>query len=67
MLVSAGSISTTATSLVRELARERLDVVELDDPRGLGEIDRRADVARPRDDAPVRVRGRANDSSTLPW
>ena len=66
MLVSAGSASTHGHVAVRELALERLEVVELDDARGLGRADRRADVALALDDCPP-ASSAANDSSTVPW
>ena len=43
---------------VGELALQRLDVVELDDARGLGERDRRPDVALALDDVALRVERR---------
>ena len=58
MLVSAGSASTHATSPCGELALERLDVVELDDARGLGGRHRRADVALALDDVAAGVERR---------
>ena len=67
MLVSAGSISTRGDVAGGERVLERVDVVELDDPRGRVERDRRADVAGARDGARRPSSSTANVSSTEPW
>ena len=66
MLVSAGSISTAATSPARELPLQRVQVVELHDAGRLRGSTGRADVPVPR----ARRRpalATMNVSSTLPW
>ena len=50
--VSAGSVEDDRNVAVRELALERIDVVELDDARGLGRIHGRAEIAAPRPTTP---------------